>query len=118
MTISRLRNITGAAIAGLLMTPAPAGATYGQTGEPAAAKEAAARSPDCEQTAARAKVDNGRIVYVGPRQNVKMRIGGDKAKKETSQACLADRNVEVRTVYVGPRQNVSMKIVKSRPKDD
>jgi len=121
MTISKLRILFGGAVVGLvglLSTTAAVAAAYGQEDETAAVEETAARSPNCEQSAAQRDADRGRIVYVGPRHNVKKRIGDDKAEKEAGQPCLASSDVETRTVYVGPRRNVRMEFVRTKPKND
>lgn len=48
----------------------------------------------------------GRVVYVGPRQNVRMRFGEDASRERSERDRAVREKREGRTYYVGPRNNI------------
>lgn len=119
MFMSKCRILTIVGIAGLAGLAATATPVIAAAAEPpggsAATEEAVDEVGDCDRAAAKPSRDEGRVVYVGPRQNVRMRVGGDEPNGADAVACEAENDdVEVRTIYVGPRQNVPKRVVKDR----
>lgn len=121
MCILKYRLLTIVGIFGLAATAAPVTAAAADPPAGSGAAEAAERAaPEttCDPAAKAQKRNKTRVVYVGPRQNVRMRFRSEEEKDAATASCEAKEDkVEVRTVYVGPRQNVAMKIVR-KPLDD
>jgi hypothetical protein len=71
------------------------------SGAGANAAQSAGGEQDCSPAAMQAGESEGsRAVYVGPRHNVRKRVGAD------SVSCEAESDVEAKTVYVGPRHSI------------
>ncbi len=119
MCMLKYRILTIVGISGLMATAAPV--TAAAADPPAGSEEVEAATPetsDCDRAAAASNRHKSRVVYVGPRQNIRMRFRSEEEKAAATAPCEAkDDKVEVRTIYVGPRQNVPMKIVR-KPADD
>lgn len=117
MCMLKYRILTIVGIFGLAATAVPV--TAAAVDPPAGSGEAAAsETSDCDRAAAAPNRHKSRVVYVGPRQNVRMRFRSEEEKDAATAPCEAkDDKVEVRTIYVGPHQNVPMKIVR-KPSDD
>lgn len=120
MCVLKYRYLTIAGIVGLAAVAAPVAAAAAAD-PPGGSEEAdivAPETSDCDPAAAESNRRKSRVVYVGPRQNVRMRFRSEEEKDAATESCEAkDDKVEVRTIYVGPRQNVAKKIVR-KPSDD
>ncbi|WP_375208261.1 hypothetical protein [Hyphococcus sp.] len=98
----RMRNgIAGLVCSVMLALPAALAADAPDELATEQALEATDNSP---AGATQEPVREGRVVFVGPRQNVKMRIGVDPSPVLTGGE--VERECKGRTYYVGPRHNI------------
>lgn len=116
MCVLKYRLLTIMGFFGIAATAAPVAAAAADPPAGSGTAETAAPETTCDLAAKAQKRNKGRVVYVGPRQNVRMRFRSEEEKNAAACEAKEDK-VEARTVYVGPRRNVAMKIVR-KPSDD